>query len=40
TEVEALSAAAEGQVLQIRNQKGRIMTGVARQDGIVEIKRK
>lgn len=40
TEVEALSAAAEGQVLQIRNQAGRIMTGVARQDGIVEIKRK
>lgn len=40
TEVEALSAAAEGQILQIRNQKGRIMTGVARQDGIVEIKRK
>lgn len=40
TEVEALSAAAEGQVLQIRNQKGRIMTGVARQDGAVEIKRK
>ena len=40
TEVEVLSAAAEGQVLQIRNQKGRIMTGVARQDGAVEIKRK
>lgn len=40
TEVEALSAAAEGQVLQIRNPTGRIMTGVARQDGIVEIKRK
>ena len=40
TEVEALSAAAEGQILQIRNQSGRIMTGIARQGGIVEIKRK
>ncbi|MXS80421.1 flagella basal body P-ring formation protein FlgA [Nitrosomonas eutropha] len=38
TEGEALAAAAEGEVVQIRNHTGRIMSGIARAGGIVEIK--
>jgi len=38
TEGEALAAAAEGEVVQVRNPAGRIISGIARQGGIVEIR--
>lgn len=37
-EGEALADAAEGEMVQVRNHTGRIIRGIARQDGIVEIK--
>lgn len=37
-EGEALTDAAEGDTVQVRNHTGRIIRGIARQDGIVEIK--
>ena len=38
TEGEALADAAEGAMVQVRNHTGRITRGIARQNGIVEIK--
>ncbi|SFU55105.1 flagella basal body P-ring formation protein FlgA [Nitrosomonas eutropha] len=38
TEGEALTAAAEGEVVQVRNPTGRVISGMAREGGIVEIK--
>lgn len=38
TEGKALSAAAEGEVVQVRNPTGRIISGIARTGGVVEIK--
>lgn len=38
TEGEALAAAAEGEMVQVRNLIGRIISGIARQGGIVEIR--
>lgn len=37
-EGEALAAAAEGEVVQVRNHTGRIISGIARAEGVVEIK--
>ncbi|WP_292968085.1 flagellar basal body P-ring formation chaperone FlgA [Nitrosomonas sp.] len=38
TEGETLAAAAEGEVVQVRNHTGRIIRGIARQGGVVEIR--
>jgi flagella basal body P-ring formation protein FlgA len=38
TEGDALAAAAEGEIVQVRNHTGRIINGIARQGGIVEVK--
>lgn len=38
TEGKALSAAAEGEVVQVRNPTGRIISGIARAGGIVEVR--
>ncbi|MDT8363611.1 MAG: flagellar basal body P-ring formation chaperone FlgA [Nitrosomonas sp.] len=39
TEGSALTDAATGELVQIRNQAGRVISGLARQDGRVEIRR-
>jgi flagella basal body P-ring formation protein FlgA len=38
TEGEALAAAAEGEMVQVRNHTGRITSGIARMGGVVEIR--
>lgn len=38
TEGDALAAAAEGEVVQVRNHTGRIISGIAREGGIVEVR--
>ncbi len=38
SEGQALSDASDGQVLQVRNTAGRIISGLARQNGIVEVR--
>ncbi|MDP1950142.1 MAG: flagellar basal body P-ring formation chaperone FlgA [Nitrosomonas sp.] len=38
SEGNALANAAEGQVVQVRNQSGRIISGIARHDGIVDVR--
>lgn len=38
TEGEALAAAAAGEIVQVRNHTGRIITGIARQGGMVEVR--
>lgn len=38
TEGEALAAAAAGEVVQVRNHTGRIISGTARAEGVVEIR--
>lgn len=38
SEGHALANAAEGQVIQVRNQAGRIISGIARHDGIVDVR--
>jgi flagella basal body P-ring formation protein FlgA len=37
-EGKALAAAAEGQVVQVRTQSGRIVSGIARQEALVEVR--
>jgi len=38
TEGNALSAAAAGEIVQVRNHTGRIISGIARPDGVVEVR--